>query len=569
MASHLYVVSTFIWYLFLVGMCRFYAVQAAVSCDEGYIEAKTHRYRTNITACIHATSESHIQDVILRAINISSTSSSTIRAIGASISYSALGMLDEHNFETGAKYDNVIVINTTENMKQIIDLDTMKNTVTFEAGLRNIEILKYLEDINLTIAYFDGPTYANFVGWFNSGTAGRSGIIGHSKYLQGVMANNVIGLNIVIGNGSVIEITPDGPNSDLLQAVLVSFGSLGVITQVTVKTRPLYYGTKYPSYVIRDMNNSYDIKNTLENVLLPLAYNYTYIYGGLSLFDGTFSTQLHDLFDQETLNLTSNTIKCWTNNDTEYWTHLPCTDIYYKALHMPPTVGNRNLQTEFFVDAEYFVDVFMSIVEYFSEQKSGQTQLWNETYKLYVENGYEIGISFKWIVGDDIWLSVGYNQSQMMQIGISFQNEVSYEIHNAWIAPIYNMLNEKFSDVTPIRCNWAKISLSQYCWLQHSYPKLEEFKQLRTEFDPHNFFLNSFTRDKLGICKENQCCCTNNTCVMDRYDKTNNLKYAMFIIIVSVVVVVAIIAGGMYYCLYKQKLTLKNKENNELANLLK
>ena len=73
-------------------------------------------------------------------------------------------------------------------------------------------------------------------------------------------------------------------------------------------------------------------------------------------------------------------------------------------------------------------------------------------------------------------------------------------------------MNEKFLSVSPIRANWAKISLSEYCLLSDSYPKLEHFKQLREELDPYDLFLNSFARDKLGICGGDQCCCTNYSC---------------------------------------------------------
>eukprot|EP01084_Bolivina_argentea_P281904 482435_1 len=217
------------------------------------------------------------------------------------------------------------------------------------------------------------------------------------------------------------------------------------------------------------------------------------------------------------MNLTNNTTHCWTvdeNAENEWKVTIPCTDVYYKEKMPPPTppslgVMSVNYQTEYFVKQEYGIDALLEIYSYFWKQKQQQTKLWNDTYKFYrIDNNWDINFKAKWVSGDDeyhnIWLSPGYNETKMFMIGVTLRQETPQDIHTKWVTQIYEMFNEKFLKVTPIRVHWGKISLSSYCYLQESYPKLEEFKLLRKQWDPYNLFLNKFTRDKLGICDQDE-----------------------------------------------------------------
>eukprot|EP01084_Bolivina_argentea_P102354 183381_1 len=455
-------IHTLFLYVFCIHQCIM--VYGSRSCETGMIEPMTQIKRTNITSCFFPSSETQLSEFIFNATLNENYESTTIRAIGRSISFSANGMLDEYNFDSKQKYENVIAVNMS-NMNQIIDIDLTANTITVQSGMQVIDVLSYLESINASLKYSDGPTYANIVGWFNSGTCGESSLNSNiTSTFTSCMANNVIGLRMVIGNGSIIQITED-ENSDLLDAVLISFGSLGIITQVTLSFVPnkLPYWKKYTHVTMYGMSNATVIKDTFDNFILARMLQNTTSQPMFQFFNESFQQTLEQYIG-DNINVLNDTQRCWIddgNGTIIRDQYLPCIDLYYKIKMPPPTAGSIHpLQSEFFLKQEYVVDAFLKIYEYINEQRNKNTKLWRDTYKLYrIDNNWDFLIYFKWVNGDDenhnIWLSPGYNETKMIMIGLNFHALTPDYIHQPWIDAIYQLLNNQFLSVTPIRVNWA------------------------------------------------------------------------------------------------------------------
>eukprot|EP01084_Bolivina_argentea_P149242 260732_1 len=472
------------------------------SCQNGTMYySSTGRYLTNVTQCVYPSNEQEI----ISLIQMSAESGASVRAIGRSHSYSGASMMDK-----GTTKRDLFLINMSVHMNNIIEINEEENTMTFEGGCSIYQVVTALSNYNLTIPDYGGPPGLNFIGAMMTGT--------HTKASQRkphkTLASNVIHLRMVISNGTVIEAN-NTFNKDIFNAARISFGSLGIITQIKVHLIPMYYATYYPSIVLNNMDNINTIKQTIEQNVSDILNNYDSVYGGLRLFNELMSFSVRknviDYSNKSDPNVYNNT--CWNLGG------LPCTDLHYKAWYGAPNWNIPRylpLINEFFISEHIWMDALKGVIEWIYQQK--YSQLWNDTYDTYlIDNNNDIRITIRWVGHDDIWLSPSYH-GNVMQITLESNLRLNSDVYDAnniydrWLNGIHKYLKDNFS---PVTYHWGKMSLSTVCDLQASYPKLDDFKKLREELDPINMFVNKFISDKLGLCdieKVNDCCCTNSTC---------------------------------------------------------
>eukprot|EP01084_Bolivina_argentea_P313274 542497_1 len=539
-----------------------------ISCDFGYIRSKTFVWNTTITSCIHPSSDQEIIDVITKAVTQNENrNATTVRAIGASLSYSAVGMLDEINFDA-KQPQNVIVINTTTNLNQVINLNFNDMSITVESGIRYIDLIDYLLENNASIRYASGgTTFANFVGTFSTGTHGG----GIPNKGTPVMARNIIGLKMVIGNGSLITINQTY-NKHLLNAVLISFGSLGIITEITVQIQHGIPLIQQETIVYDNFSNFRDINDTFYNQMVPIYNNYFRVLPRWRIPYEYWQLNTYTMLNESNITLKEEN-SCWSSNKND----IICSDVYYKAMTEPTLeyaiVGNRKIQTEWFIPVYYYQLATMDVIQYVYQQKIDNTSLWKDTYNYaFNENKFnEWYFSFHFIEGDNIWMSpAGYdNNTDVMCISLHLPERIPTYLSRQWQMNLYDILKKKYS---PVRMHWGKISMTSYCDLQDSYPELNDFINLRQEFDPYNIFLNSFTRDKLGLCNmANKCCCTGVSCFKSTDSDKDEMDIWFIVGIVGIVVFILIVLFIVILCGYrwkKRRNTSKTQYQHELSQLI-
>eukprot|EP01084_Bolivina_argentea_P165409 287372_1 len=485
-------------WLWVTQILLYYLVVGCQLENGSMIYSSGGRYSTNLTECIYPSSEQEIIDLI----NMVQQTNSSIRATGKSHSRSGVNMMEE-NVEINKQ---LFMINMSVNMNNIIELNLDENFMTFEAGLSLFQVFEYLESYNLTLPNWGGgPLIANFVGNIITGSHG----MGTLKNPVGTVATNVIGLKMITSNGTIIEAN-NTFNKHIFDAVRISFGALGIITQITVRTVPIFYGTKYSETRIENVNDIQVIKQYIEKNITHFVTFYDNFFNQYSFF-GNFIRNAFKIIKNDT-NKTER--KCWNqneemesesmNNDNNVYVDvMECTDIYYKTFHSLPSVASwdktapisQPIEYEMFVGAQLWKDALIGVFEWIFTQKNDKTDLWIETEIFYnkTENDGDITMEWRFVGMDNIWLSPSYN-SDIFQIGMHFRGEYSLYIIDKWTFGIHKYLQNNFG---PVRYHWGKQSLSNYCDLQESYPKLEDFKHLRYELDPNGIFINKFIRDKL------------------------------------------------------------------------
>eukprot|EP01084_Bolivina_argentea_P104541 187179_1 len=523
------------------------------------------RYSTNVTFCLYPSNESEIIDIIHYAQNMSTYNDVTVRAIGKSYAFSAIGMMEAKAHQNSIQ----IMLNLTENMRDLIDINEEEMKATFQAGISVNSLAVELQSYGYGIPHYGGPGSVNFIGSAMTGTHGQ----GTGINPVGTMASNIAQLRLVTANGSII-IANNTHNKDIFDAARISFGCLGIITEFTVQLIPTFNATKYPNKVYLNMNNLSVMVDTFINEMVPAMYNYSHMYTNMDIFGQRGNVYFCD-------NVTTSNKNVPVYNRTCYEYGAPCTDIYFKAVFWNPdneAGWGRNQEAELFVDESVFVDAWIDVMEWIYAQQ--YTKLWNDTYNAWIDSGSssmnQIRILTRFVGADDIWLSPSYNRT-VVKIGLFFDGNSTHRsddiLFDKWLTGIHKVLQDNY---TPTY-HWGKQSLSTYCDLGKSgYPKLEQFKELREILDPNQLFVNQFVRDKLGLCdsdelKDNSCCCTNYTCIGDTtgVKDESELPYYVFLVIGIGCVLLVIGIGCVVYKLCNRKRKHRNVEKLDEFALLK
>jgi glycolate oxidase len=126
------------------------------------------------------------------------------------------------------------VIISLVRMKKMLHLDLENRVAVIEPGYVNLKLTQSISDKGYYYAPDPSSQYACTIGGNVAENAGGAHCL---KY--GVTTNHILGLEVVLPSGEIIEIggggVPDCPGYDLLGLLTGSEGTLGIVTKITVK----------------------------------------------------------------------------------------------------------------------------------------------------------------------------------------------------------------------------------------------------------------------------------------------------------------------------------------------
>jgi len=142
-------------------------------------------------------------------------------------------------------------------MDQVLEIDPISRKVTVEAGIHLQELEDRLNLQGFTLGHFPQSMRSAAVG----GTVAHNGI-GTFSTRYGKFDDMILGMQVVLPSGEILKTTPvpkrsTGPN--LNELFLGSEGTLGVVTQVTLKIHEIPEIRVFQSYAVSDMRTGLDI----------------------------------------------------------------------------------------------------------------------------------------------------------------------------------------------------------------------------------------------------------------------------------------------------------------------
>lgn len=391
------------------------------------------------------------------------------KVVGSGHSFSSITMTDGH----------------------MISLDRMNQFLRMDGDLAVVQAGIKLYDLNAQLEAH-GHSLENLGATCEQSLAGATATATHGTgRLTGNIAANIEALRIVAANGTVIEASRQ-QNADLLRAARVGLGALGVVSEITIRTLPLF-------------------KLKLTNRIMPLDKLLKELpesmeqYERLQWFWNPPDEESATLVTREVTDDEITPGGCW--HGEEYFlgetprlfgqpvplsAQEPCVDVSYKAMcGSKAHYARRNLYTEMemFVPAENVVDA----INDFRAFQAKVLPQHNSSVSLFT--------GVRYVAADDSLLSTAAERATAV---ISFivmgdsKTETGDSVEFARYAQELERLCHEKYDGRPHwgKMNWATIDSVRPHYDAQSW---ETFLALRAEMDPKGIFLNDYLRERLGL----------------------------------------------------------------------
>ncbi|WP_429773876.1 D-arabinono-1,4-lactone oxidase [Acinetobacter bereziniae] len=378
-----------------------------------------------------------------------------IRVVGAGHSFTPLVCTDA-------------TLLSLDHFSGVENVNTALTQANIWSGTRLFNLDQYLEPIQQSLMQQGDIDQQSLAGAVSTGTHG-TGLNLHciSAYVEA--------FELLTASGDILTCSrQDNPN--IFEAGRVSLGSLGILTKITMQNKPRY---KLKEHVrlcsVKEFFENIDLWKTQHRHIECFAFSHA------------------DQLILKTLDITDEDIQprklSWPSEDALLTICCSLTKSF-------PAL-NPKLQKLLgvFIKPTTFVDWSSQIFPTPRETKFNEME-----YQIPVESGMEcleavltalknakaqtfFPVEFRFVKGDDIWLSPFYQQDS---ISISV-----HQYHKQ--AP-----NQLFDEIEPIfqhyrgRPHWGKMHNMGASQLQALYSKWDDFMQLRAQLDPTQKFLNPY-----------------------------------------------------------------------------
>jgi len=397
-----------------------------------------------------------------------------IRVVGAGHSMSDITLTS----------DNMINLDL---MDKILSVNQNAKTVTVEAGIRLKHLSQLLVPYNLSLQNVGSVSEQSVAGAISTGTHG-TGILYPS------LSNTVLGVEIVTGQGEVRSISAN-TNPELLPAVRLSLGTLGVITSVTLQLVPARDIRREEATVRVDLMRDHfleKVKNNDHCLFWWIAGSHIaryYVMNPTSrkgpLTEVNFRSDFERNLDENFIAKISAIAFRALSNYPALWK--PFLQFAFKFIG-PVGFNDRSdlaLTMKFlfqYQEIEYSV-ALKDTIEVFNELR----ELFNNNKELAV-NG---PVTVRTVREDDTWLSPQYKRDAALFSLTVMSNNDKFNLVSHEVEKIFT----KYGG----RPHWAKTFYKSNKELEEIYPKMNEFKKIREKFDPDGIFVNDYVKRVLGL----------------------------------------------------------------------
>lgn len=364
-----------------------------------------------------------------------------------------------------------------DNLQGIISVDKNNHTITAHAGTK--------------LALFGAEAFKHGYSMVNQGDINSQSLAGSmSTGTHGTglslksMANLIESLRMVDGHGELITISKE---SEQNKAAGVSFGSLGIITDATVKMLPAYklkVESFHEDLSVSLVKHSERIKNNrhLEMFYFPVGdwsmvkmMNITQDEVSKKSFAHQFNDVVLENWLYEGINVLATKTGSYKRLDAFMRKFVSHQVKVNWAHHAFPTHRSvRFMEMEFNLPVAKFEEVLDEIKAYIKRHK--------------VETLFPIEIRF--VAKDDLWLSPAFDR-----------DSVYFAVHTYItenFRPYFEGVQEIFKKHQG-RPHWGKWHSLSASYFSQVYPKWDAFLKVRKEFDPQERFLNPHLRSLFGL----------------------------------------------------------------------
>ncbi len=372
---------------------------------------------------------------------------------------------------------------------QIINIDDRKKQITVQSGITLKTLITTIQNRGWSLPCLPDIDTVTLGGALSTGThgTGRDG-----KLLSEYMVN----CRMVMADGSIREIEA---GEELMDAVRVSLGLLGIFSEITLQCQPVYtlHLKEQPMHDEQWLGQFSDLleNNDFTRVLWMPHTDHGYVILGNKI-------------DPDT--------KVENNPGPDYLKHRRAVSrMLYKYTTKFPFLtkfANKIIYKLFFTSKKESKGTLYDATV--TKSRSGTLELAEWTIaksrfdacfrelKAALDNSnnaayVHIPMDVRFVKQDDSWLSYAYGED-CVTVGCVTRDAASADHYKA-----FEVVEEIFLKHGG-RPHWGKRFEAKDAELSKIYPKWEAFKNLRTKLDPTGKFLNPYLADLLNVKSESR-----------------------------------------------------------------
>lgn len=391
----------------------------------------------------------------------------SIRVVGAGHSFSPLVATSE-------------VLLSLNHLSGIDHVNQEERLVTFWAGTKLKDAGKMLDEHGLAMENLGDINEQSIAGAISTGTHG-TGVQFKS------ISNQVEGLTLLTARGELLEINRK-ENEAYFEAARLSLGMLGIIVKVTLKV--------VPAYILHAKSFRRSLAEGFSQLTTWKEKNRNFEF---------FWFPFTDIIQVKTLNEVDNQFEPFYRQP--FFSKVVMENGVFKVLseisrNIPGTsklvsqISALGIPTGESFNKSYLQYVTPRLVK-FNEMEYSIPEEHLETVILEFDrliNRENISVHFpiecRFVKGDTIWLSPSYERNSAY-VGIHMYKGMEFDRY-------FNIAEEIFLHYDG-RPHWGKMHSLTYEQLKETYPKLDDFLQIRNELDPNGLFLNEYLRSLFNI----------------------------------------------------------------------
>ncbi|GIV24323.1 MAG: FAD-binding oxidoreductase [Bacteroidia bacterium] len=403
----------------------------------------------------------HEED-ILRALEQAAQKKQLVRVVGAGHSWTPL-------IETPG------LLLSLDRLQGLVSVRPGENLVTLWAGTRLYQALPRLWKQGFSLANQGDIDRQSIAGAFSTGTHGTGKTLG-------ILATQAVHYRFLDGEGRIHDVYPD-TDPALFQALQVSLGLMGVITQVSLQVEPRYY--------LRLTKRLERLDEVLER---SEAYLNGYRHFEFFWFPYSEWAAVKLMEKSET----PGHVPVWRRwlidaawENGAFWALNKIAQFWPSRSEALCRFAGQNMTTEVRVDRAYrlFASprwVRFREMEYSLPAEAGPTVLreirsWIAKHRPAVS----FPIEYRYVKGDTIPLSPAYGGDRVF-IAVHAYHRMPYKEYFAGIEEIFQAYEG--------RPHWGKMHTATPAYLHRVYPQLGEFLALAERYDPRGLFRTPYLK---------------------------------------------------------------------------
>ncbi|BFT73875.1 FAD-binding protein [Paenibacillus sp. P36] len=352
-----------------------------------------------------------------------------------------------------------------QNLNHVVALDTVRNKVTIEAGVRYGELGEYLHK--------HGYAIHNLASLPHITVAGACATASHgSGDRNSNLASIVESIEVVQANGELAVFSREQQN---IEGAVVGLGGLGVVTQMTLDVIPAFEISQhvYDNLPFEQLETHFDdIFSHAYSVSLFTDWKSTTInqvWLKKKVTDSASTQAEAEFFGAKLADAPRHPVPGHTGENCSEQMGIPGPSherLPHFRMDFTPSAGEE-LQSEYFVPREAAYQALCAINE-IREQIAPL---------LYISE-------VRSVAKDLLWMSPNYKQDS---VGIHFTWKPNWEAVKQ-VLPVIEKQLAPFQ----ARPHWAKLFTMQPAVLKSLYEKLPDFQELLLRYDPQGKFRNDF-----------------------------------------------------------------------------